>query len=51
MEKTDARKLKTKVQQQLRQQAVRISKKGMGYRAIAQIVGVNPGTVWQHQIR
>jgi DNA invertase Pin-like site-specific DNA recombinase len=45
MEKTDARKLKKEVQQQLRQQAIRLRKKGMGYRDIAEIVGVNPDTV------
>jgi transposase len=45
MEKIDARKLKKEVQQQLRQQAVRLRKKGMGYRDIAEIVGVNPDTV------
>jgi hypothetical protein len=47
MEKTDARKLKKEVQQQLRRQAVRLRKKGMGYRDIdiAEIVGVNPDTV------
>lgn len=45
MEKTDARKLKTEVQQQLRNQSVRLRKKGMTYEQIAEIVGVSPGSV------
>lgn len=45
MEKTDARKLKKEVQQQLRHQAVRLRKKKMTYREIAEIVGVYPDTV------
>jgi hypothetical protein len=39
MEKTEARKLKKEVQQQLRQQAVRLRKRGMTYRDIAEIIG------------
>lgn len=45
MEKTDARKLNKEVQQQLRNQAIRLRKKGMTYRDIAEIVGVNYDTV------
>lgn len=42
MEKTDARKLPTEAQQQIRYQAIRLRKKGMIYREIAEIVGVSP---------
>lgn len=45
MENTDARKLKTEVQQQLRNQAVRLRKKGMGYKEIAEIVCASPNAV------
>jgi transposase len=45
MEKTDTRKLNKEVQQQLRNQAIRLRKKGMTYRDIAEIVGVNYDTV------
>ena len=45
MDKTDARKLKPEVQQQLRQQAIRLRSMGMTYRDIADIVGVYHDTV------
>jgi transposase len=45
MEKTDARKLKTEVQHQLRKQAVRLRKRRMTYKKIAEIVGGSPGAV------
>jgi transposase len=45
MDKTDARKLKTEVQQQLRKQAIRLRSMGMTYRDIANIVGVYCDTV------
>lgn len=45
MKKTDARKLKTEAQQQLRDQAVRLRKSGMKYKGIAEIVGVCHTTV------
>ena len=45
MEKTDARKLKPEVQQELRKQAIRLCKKGMKQRSVAEILGVYPTTV------
>ncbi len=42
MEKIDARKLPTEAQQQIRYQAIRLRKKGMIYRDIAEVVGVSP---------
>jgi transposase len=45
MEKTDARSLGREAQQQLRNQAIRLRKKGLTHAAIADIVGVNASTV------
>ena len=45
MEKTDARKLKPEVQQELRNQAIRLRKSGMAYKEIGSIVGVHPTNV------
>jgi transposase len=45
MEKVDARSLKPEVQQQLRNQAIRLRRSGRKYREIAEIVGVHLGTV------
>ena len=45
MEKADARKHKPEVQQQLRNQAIRLRKKGWKYKAISEAVGVNVSTV------
>jgi len=45
MKKQDTRKLSQEVQDQLRKQAVRLRKKGMTYRGIADILGVNHNTV------
>lgn len=45
MENQDARKLTKEVQQQLRNQAIRLRSKGMRYSEIADIVGVYPDTV------
>jgi transposase len=45
MEKVDARSLKPEVQQQLRNQAIRLRRSGRRYREIAEIVGVHLGTV------
>ena len=45
MEKTDARKLKPEVQQELRKQAIRLRKTGMKQKQIAEILGVYPTTV------
>ena len=45
MNKTDARKLKKEVQQQLRRQAVRLRSKSMTYKEIGEIVGVHLDTV------
>jgi transposase len=45
MEKTDARKLKPEVQQELRKQAIRLRKTGMKQEQIAEIIGVYPTTV------
>ena len=41
MEKTDTRKLKPEVQQQLRNQAIRLRKSGKKYKEIAAVVGVH----------
>jgi transposase len=45
MEKVDARSLKREVQQQLRNQAIRLRKSEKKYKEIAEIVGVHMGTV------
>ena len=45
MEKVDARSLRPEVQQQLRNQAIRLRRSGRKYREIAEIVGVHLGTV------
>ncbi len=45
MEKPDTRKLKPEVQQELRKQAIRLCKKGMTQREIAEILGVYPTSV------
>lgn len=45
MEKTDARKLSTEAQQQLRNQAIRLRKAGRKYKEIAEITGVHETTV------
>jgi transposase len=45
MEKKDARKLKPEVQHELRKQAIRLRKKGMKQKQIAEILGVYPTTV------
>ena len=45
MEKVDARSLKTEVQQQLRNQAIRLRRSGKKHKEIAEIVGVHLGTV------
>ena len=45
MEKTDARKLSTEAQQQLRNQAIRLRKAGRKYGEIAEITGVHETTV------
>jgi len=45
MKKIDARTLKPEVQQQLRNQAIRLRKSGRSYKEIAEIVGVHLGTV------
>jgi transposase len=45
MENTDARKLKPEVQQELRKQAIRLCKKGIVQKQIAEILGVYPTTV------
>lgn len=45
MKKTDARRLKPDVQQQLRNQAVRLRKAGRKYKEIAEIVGVHRTTI------
>ena len=41
MEKTDTRKLKPEVQQELRNQAIRLRKAGRTYKEIGEIVGVH----------
>lgn len=45
MEKIDARKYKSEVQQQLRNQAIRLRKMGWKYSPISEVVGVNVSTV------
>ena len=45
MEKIDTRKLKPEVQQQLRNQAIRLRKAGRTYSEIGEIVGVHPTNV------
>jgi len=45
MEKTDTRKLKPEVQQELRNQAIRLRKAGRRYKEIGEIVGVHPTNV------
>ena len=45
MENTDARKLKPEVQQELRKQAIRLCKKGIVQKQIAEMLGVYPTTV------
>ena len=45
MEKTDARKISTEAQQQLRNQAIRLRKAGRKYKEIAEITGVHETTV------
>jgi transposase len=45
MEKTDTRKLKPEVQQELRNQAIRLRQSGMTYKEIGAIVGVHPTNV------
>lgn len=42
MKKTDTRKLKPEVQEQLRKQVVRLRKKGKAYKEIGEIVGIHP---------
>ena len=45
MEKTDVRRLKPEVQQELRKQAIRLRKTGMKQKQIAEILDVYPTTV------
>lgn len=45
MEKTDTRKLKPEVLQQLRHQAIRLRKKGMKYKAISEVIDVHYSTI------
>lgn len=45
MEKTDTRKLKPEVLQQLRHQAIRLRKKGMTYLAISEVIDVHYSTI------
>jgi transposase len=45
MEKTDTRKLKPEVLQQLRHQAIRLRKKGMTYKAISEVIDVHYTTI------
>lgn len=45
MEKTDTRKLKPEVQQELRNQAIRLRKTGRTYKEIGAIIGVHPTNV------
>jgi transposase len=47
MEKIDARKLSTDVQQQLRHQAIKLKKSGRTYKEISEILGVHPTTACQ----
>ena len=45
MKKTDTRKLKPEVLQQLRHQAIRLRKKGMTYKAISEVIDVHYSTI------
>jgi len=45
MEKRDARKLSTQAQQELREMAIRLKESGKTYKAIAEIVHVQPTTI------
>jgi len=45
MKKTDTRKLKLEVLQQLRHQAIRLRKKGMTYKAISEVIDVHYSTI------
>ena len=45
MEKIDTRKLKPEVLQQLRNQAIRLRKKGMTYKAISEVIDVHHTTI------
>jgi len=45
MKKTDTRKLKSEVLQQLRHQAIRLRKKGMTYKAISEVIDVHYSTI------
>lgn len=45
MEKRDARILSTEAQQELREMAIRLKKSGKTYKAIAEIVHVQPTTI------
>ncbi|MGD9878238.1 helix-turn-helix domain-containing protein, partial [Desulfococcus sp.] len=45
MEKIDARKLAPEVQQQLRNQAIRLRKSGRTYKEISEIIGVHFTTI------
>ena len=45
MEKRDARKLSTQVQQELREMAIRLKESGKTYKTIAEIVHVQPTTI------
>jgi len=45
MEKTDTRRLKPEVLQQLRHQAIRLRKKGMKYKAISEVIDVHHTTI------
>ena len=47
MEKTNARKLSTDTQQQLRYQATRLRKRGWKYKEIAEIIGIQLTMVYQ----
>ena len=45
MEKRDARKLSTQAQQELREMAIRLKESGKTYKAIAEIVHIQPTTI------
>ena len=45
MKKTDTRRLKPEVLQQLRHQAIRLRKKGMTYKAISEVIDVHDTTI------
>jgi len=47
MENTDARKLSTEAQQQIRNQAIRLKRSGRTYREISEITGVHFTTICQ----